>query len=237
MSYDYEGNIHSAIFHRRLNRFVAEVELDGKMVLAHVKNTGRLPELLVEGALCYLQESKSLVRKTKYDLLTIEYMGNLVNLDSQVSNKVVQRAFEQGLIEGWEGIDRIENEVSVGNSRLDLRVQKGERILYVEVKGVNLVLPGGHARFPDAPTQRGTKHLRELIQLVQQGYQAMVLFLIMREDAVDFAPNGKMDPAFAEAFYEARDSGVDIRIYDTKILPASVCFHNPVPLAGRENRM
>ena len=213
MKYIYDGNFIEGIFLNRPNRFIAEVDVNGKVVICHVKNTGRMTEILTPGKKCYIMEAKNLNRKTKYDLISIEHAGIIVNLDSQIPNKVIADGFLNSEIRGWENPDGILREVAVGKSRLDMKVVKGERQLFVEVKGVDLIKNKNHAMFPYAVTVRGTRHLRELEEMVKLGFDAMVIFLIAREDAIDFRPHYEMDPIFSDTFYEVLETGVEARAY------------------------
>lgn len=235
MKYKYEGNILEGIFVSRPNRFIAHIQVGDEIVIAHVKNTGRMRELLIPGVICYLLESNNPNRKTKYDLISVWHKGLIINLDSQITNRVVADAFLNGEIYGWESPDLVKREVKVGNSRLDMRVDKGLDSLYVEVKGVDLVKENKRAMFPDAPTIRGTKHLRELEELVKMGNKAMVIFLIAREDPVDFRPHYEMDPLFSETFYNVIENGVESRAYLTKNEKNTIEFYKEIPILSRES--
>lgn len=216
-------------FVRRVNRFIAEVEVDGQIEIAHVKNTGRMGELLLPGRPVVLQEFDTIKRKTKYDLISILHADRWVNLDSQVNNKVVEQAFLDGKIEAWEHVTALKREVKVLDSRIDLRITQGEDTLFVEVKGVNLV-DDGIAKFPDAVTARGVKHLQTLMRLKEEGMHAMCLFLIQRGDATSFAPHKIRDPRYADAFLEAKKAGVDMRVYDSVVTKDAIEFGKAVPI-------
>lgn len=230
--YQYPGIFHQGIFLARPNRFIAEVQIHSEVVVCHVKNTGRMTELLVPGRTCYIMEALNPNRKTKYDLIAVEYEDTIVNLDSQVPNKVVEDAFLEGQIRSYEEATGVRREVTVGDSRLDMVVELGGRKLYVEVKGVDLLLGDGLAAFPDAPTTRGTKHLLSLKQLVEEGNEAMALFLIQREDVTSFRPYYERDPLFAKTFYEVVDAGVQARAYTCKVGPAYIDFGHEVEILG-----
>lgn len=234
MRHIYDGKILQGKFVSRKNRFIAEVEVDGEIVLSHLKNTGRMRELLVKGATCYIMEAKNPNRKTKYDFLSIDHKGRLINLDSQVPNKVIADGFINGQISGWEDIDFLKREVTVGSSRLDMVIEKCGDRLYVEVKGVDLMLGKGRASFPDAPTTRGSKHLKELASLVEAGAKAMVIFCLHRDDAVDFRPNYKMDPEFFNNFYDALDKGVEARAYTCKVGPAYIELDRQIKILSKD---
>lgn len=237
MRHIYDGKILQGKFVSRKNRFIAEVEVDGEIVLSHLKNTGRMRELLVKGATCYIMEAKNPNRKTKYDFLSIDHKGLLVNLDSQVPNKVIADGFLNGQISGWEDIDFLKREVTIGNSRLDMVVEKAGERLYVEVKGVDLMLGKGRASFPDAPTTRGSKHLKELASLVEAGAKAMVIFCLHRDDAVDFRPNYKMDPEFFNNFYDALEAGVEARAYTCKVGPDYIELDKEIKILSRDQAL
>lgn len=213
MLYEYGGVFHQATYLSRPTRFLAEVDLDGEVVLAHVKNTGRMKELLKKGNTCYIREADNPNRKTKYDLITIEADGVMVNLDSQIPNQVISDGFKEGLIRGYPRAEKVRREYSIRNSRLDMKVDFQDKELYVEVKGVDLIRLDGVAMFPDAVSQRATKHLLTLESLVKEGKEAMVVFLIQRGDAKAFTPHVERDPVFAETFWKVLESGVKARAY------------------------
>lgn len=231
MKYKYDGPIHKAIYLSRPNRFLAEIDLNGRIVEAHVKNTGRMREILKKGNTCYIMEAKNKNRKTKYDLITMVSDGEYINLDSQVPNRVISDAFLNSQIEGYENPSEIKREYTVGDSRLDMLVMKDEKRLYVEVKGVDLIIDG-QARFPDAVTDRGSRHLRELEKINEMGYGAMVIFLVQRQDASSFRPHEERDPLFAETFYRVADSGVEARAYLTKVGPDYIELDRRIPIEG-----
>lgn len=198
------------VFCSRPNRFVAEVELEGVPETVHVKNTGRCKELLLPGAAVILTEPGGPARKTRYDLIAVEREGRLINIDSQAPNK----AAAEYLRRRYPDAGRIQPEVRRGDSRLDfLIITKEEKRIYTEVKGVTL-FEGDTALFPDAPTQRGVKHLKELISCVEAGEQACLLFVIQAKGARRFRPNDAMDPAFGQALRQAAARGVCIEAVD-----------------------
>lgn len=234
MKYVYSGKILEGVFVSRPNRFIAEVDVNGKLCTCHVKNTGRMKELLLSGKKCFIREAENPNRKTKYDFISIEHEGLIVNLDSQIPNKVVEDAFLNSEIRGWEKPDLVKREVAVGDSRLDMLVEKNQERLFVEVKGVDLIKEKGHALFPDAPTTRGAKHIRELKKIAEAGGKAMVIFLLHREDAIDFRPHFELDPKFSESFYDAMDSGVEARAYTCKIGKDFIEFYKEIKILSRE---
>ncbi len=200
------------IFKNRPNRFIAEVEVDGEIQIAHVPNTGRCKELLVEDAVVWLKPSDNPNRKTKFSLHFVENKGVLVSLFSQEANKIVYDAIIDGKIEELSGYDYHQREKTVDNSRIDIYLANGDDDCYVEVKGVTLIIDG-EARFPDAPTERGAKHLKELIKLKKEGKRCVVFFLIQHPIGKFFRPNWDNDPVFSQTLNDAYDAGVEILVY------------------------
>ena len=216
-----------ARFVARPNRFVARVALpDGTEQVVHVKNTGRCRELLVPGAPVYLAESGNPLRKTRYDLIAVEKGPLLVNLDSQAPNRVFAEWAQAG---GFRpGLTLLRPETRWGNSRFDFYWEDADGAKgCVEVKGVTLE-EGGHARFPDAPTQRGVKHLEELLRCRRQGYEAAVCFVVQMSGMADFAPNDATHPAFGEALRRAAAGGVAILARECAVTPDTLTLTRPV---------
>lgn len=217
------SNIIEARFIKRPNRFVAVVESGGREETVHVKNTGRCKELLIPGATVYLTKCKSPKRKTAYDLVAVVKSTDrgdiLVNMDSQLPNGAAKEWLEKH--GGFSKDAVIRPEVVYKNSRFDFCVTDKEKLTYVEVKGVTLE-SNGVASFPDAPTQRGAKHLGELCDCVENGFGAMIIFVIQMKGPHLFVPNVKTDPQFAAALKKARDGGVRILALDCKVTPDSV---------------
>lgn len=206
-------------FINRPNRFIAQVEINGKEETVHVKNTGRCRELLIPDATVILEESANTQRKTKYDLIAVYKNDILINMDSQAPNKAAgEWLVKGGLI---ENPDLVKAEKIFGNSRLDFYVEKGEEKIFIEVKGVTLE-NNGVARFPDAPTQRGSKHLNELINAKKQGFRAVALFVIQMKGCRYFEPNSDTDPVFAETLKKAFNAGVEIIAVDCKVTESSM---------------
>ena len=210
------------IFKARPNRFIAEVEVNGNLEIAHVPNTGRCKELLVEDAVVWLKPSDNPNRKTKFSLHFVENKGVLVSLFSQQANSIVYDAIVEGKISELAGYDYHQREKTVENSRIDIYLANHEDdcygmdflvdSCYVEVKGVTLIVDE-EARFPDAPTERGAKHLKELIKLKKKGNRCCVFFLIQHPVGKFFRPNWQNDPVFSETLNEAYDEGVEILVY------------------------
>ena len=209
-------NIVKAKFISRPNRFIANVEVDGNELVVHVKNTGRCKELLIPGCTVYLEKAENPERKTPYDLVAVEKDGRIINIDSQAPNKVVK----EWLISQGE-YDKVQPEYKFGNSRIDFYMEKAEVRYLMEVKGCTLFIDGiGY--FPDAPTERGAKHLRELTDAVKKGYNTSVAFVIQGEGITEVRPNEVTDPDFAKAFYEAKAAGVEIVFYLCKVTDDSL---------------
>lgn len=200
------------IFLDRPNRFIANVNIDGQIQRCHVCNTGRCKELLVPGCRVYLRVCDNPNRSTAYDLVVVEKRledGSVrsVNMDSYAPNRVAREWLEQGGM--GENVRKVVSERKYGNSRFDLYFEKSGKKAFMEVKGVTLENQG-IAAFPDAPTQRGVKHIRELCQCVQEGYEAYLLFVIQMRDIRCFVPNDETHPEFGQALREARKAGVHI---------------------------
>lgn len=209
-------NIVKAKFISRPNRFIANVEVDGNELVVHVKNTGRCKELLIPGCTVYLEKADNPERKTPYDLVAVEKDGRIINIDSQAPNKVVK----EWLLSQGE-YDKVQPEYKFGNSRIDFYMEKAEVRYLMEVKGCTLFIDGiGY--FPDAPTERGAKHLRELTDAVKKGYNTSVAFVIQGEGITEVRPNEATDPDFAKAFYEAKAAGVEIVFYLCKVTDDSL---------------
>ena len=211
-------NMQPGIFRDRPNRFIAHVELDGKLETVHVKNTGRCRELLVPGAKVWCQRSENPARKTRFDLICVEKGPYLINMDSQAPNKAVQEWLLGG---GMGQIRDLRPETVHGDSRFDFAFRKGDKQCYLEVKGVTLE-DGGICAFPDAPTERGAKHLRGLQRAVTEGCVCYALFVIQMRPVLYLHPNDATDPAFGKALREAAAEGVHIRAVDCQVTPNSM---------------
>lgn len=224
------NNIRHARFIRRPNRFQAYVELDGEDLMVHVPNTGRNKEILVPGYTVVLREESNPLRKTKYDLIAGYKGSRLINIDSQIPNKVVDEALKTGKIEALKQYTNIKREKTFGNSRFDFKLEdeKGNEY-YLEVKGVTYEEKGKTA-FPDAPTERGRKHLLELVEALESGRGAGVLFLIQMDGVDYFTPHDEMDKLFGEALRYAHHSGVDIFAYDCKLGDNFITLNSPVEI-------
>lgn len=211
-------NMQPGIFRDRPNRFIAHVELDGKLETVHVKNTGRCRELLVPGAKVWCQRSENPARKTKFDLICVEKGPYLINMDSQAPNKAVQEWLLGG---GMGQIRDLRPETVHGDSRFDFAFQKDGKQCYLEVKGVTLE-NGGICAFPDAPTERGAKHLRGLQRAVTEGCVCYALFVIQMRPVLYLHPNDATDPVFGKALREAAAGGVHVLAVDCQVTSNSM---------------
>ncbi|MBQ8214932.1 MAG: DNA/RNA nuclease SfsA [Clostridia bacterium] len=219
-------NVVKGRFLSRPNRFIAYAEIDGREEKCHVKNTGRCKELLTFGAEIYLEKApEGHTRKTGYDVIAVKKGEMLVNIDSNAPNAA---AFEY--LRALYGKDAlIRPETTFGSSRFDFYVEKGEARRFIEIKGVTLE-EGGIVRFPDAPTLRGAKHLRELTLAVREGYSASVLFIIQMAGMKGFLPNDQTDPDFGRELRAARAAGVEIRALECAVTPEKMTITKPIPL-------
>jgi len=232
-----EGNKVFAIFIEKLNRFVGKVSCDGKESFVHIPNSGRLAELLRPGARVILRESDNLKRKYRYSLIMVEKDDVLVSVDSILPNKLVVNSIKEKVRVLRDGKtskllehDFIKPEIKHLDSRFDVGLGNGEQIsYYLEVKGVTLV-ENNRARFPDAPTIRGARHLKELSSLCIRGFGAGVFFVVQREDACAFAPNDKMDPNFGAALRFAMNSGVDVFAMKCKVDENHIDLIGEIPI-------
>lgn len=190
------SNIEKGIFLSRPNRFLAHVAVGGKEVICHVKNTGRCKELLIPNCEVYVQHHNNPNRKTEYSLISVQKGNRLVNIDSQAPNAAVKEWLEQNQV--IQHIQNIYPEKKYCDSRFDFYLERKERPAYVEVKGVTLE-EDGVVLFPDAPTERGIKHVYELCQCRKNGYDAYIIFVVQMQDVRYFTPNKKTHPAFGQA--------------------------------------
>lgn len=221
-------NMVKGTFLKRPNRFIAHVVIGGYEHIAHVKNTGRCRELLLPGVNVILQDhGNNPNRKTRFSLVSV-YKGDLlVNIDSQVPNKVVLDALAKDKIEDLGVPEFIKGEQKFGDSRFDLYYKHNNIEGFIEVKGVTLEVDG-LAKFPDAPTKRGTKHVLEMIQAVKEGYEGNIFFLLQMKGPVEFTPNRIMDPEFGQALDFAKRAGVKIHVYDSIVTENSIEIGNSI---------
>lgn len=209
-------NIINAEFLSRTNRFIAEVNVDGNQETVHVKNTGRCKELLIPGCEVWLTEPGTPNRKTRYDLVAVKKnTGVLFNIDSQAPNKVVREWLDT------QGYDKVIPEFTYGDSRIDFYMERGEEKYLLEIKGCTLEIDGiGY--FPDAPTERGIKHIRELIKAKSAGYNAAIGFVIQMDGVKEVRPNTATHPEFATAIEEAKTAGVKVLFFTCHTEPDSL---------------
>ena len=220
-------NIKEAVFIERPNRFIANVCIDGNEEKVHVKNTGRCRELLLKGCRDFLEESKNSARKTKYSLVAVYKGERLINMDSQIPNYVAEEALKKGIIKEIGIPDCVKREVKYSQSRFDIYYETDGRKGFIEVKGVTLE-KNGEVLFPDAPTERGTKHIKELIKAKKEGYEAAVLFVIQMKDVSFFAPNAETDKDFSQALKNAKEEGVNILAYDCDVKEDEIVLKDKV---------
>lgn len=214
-------------FIRRRNRFIAEVMVKGTAEAVHVRNTGRLRELFVTDARVLLEPASNPERKTRYSLVCVEKNGQWVNVDSTAPNQIVEEMVRAGRL--FSDITYVKREKTFGKSRFDLYVEHGGQKHYIEVKGVTLEVDGA-ARFPDAPTERGIKHIHELMEARKQGYLASIIFIIQMKGVKVFEPNRATQLAFAEALLEAVGAGVEILAFDCIVTENSLVGDLAVPV-------
>lgn len=220
-------NVIPGRFLARPNRFIAHVETDGGVQVVHVKNTGRCRELLVPGATVYLERSNNPARKTAFDLIAVEKGSRLINMDSQAPNQVFAEWVAAG--DFLPEVTAFRREYSFGDSRLDACVETPKGLHLVEVKGVTLE-EDGFVRFPDAPTERGVKHIRELQRAVEMGLDATAFFVVQMKNVRSLSPNDSTHPAFGAALREAADHGVRVLAYDCIVTPDSLTIGRQVPV-------
>lgn len=220
------ANMVPGIFRNRPNRFIAHVEIDGREQVVHVKNTGRCRELLVPGVAVWCQRADNPARKTQYDLITVRKGQRLINMDSQAPNTAAREWLESG---GLGKIDDLRQETVHGDSRFDFSFTKEGKTCFLEVKGVTLE-DNGVCAFPDAPTERGAKHLRGLAEAARQGYGAYVLFVIQMADVKYLHPNDRTDPDFGAALREAAAQGVKVLAVTCQISENEMMISGSVPV-------
>lgn len=220
-------NIVPARFLSRPNRFIAKVELDGEELTVHVKNTGRCKELLVPGATVYLEKAANPERKTPYDIVTVDKGGRLINMDAQAPNKLFQEWAQAGHFR--PDLTLLRPETTWGRSRFDFYWESEDRKGFVEVKGCTLE-ENNWTWFPDAPTERGVKHLEELLLARQEGYEATLCVVIQMAGVNGFSPNDRTHPAFGTALRRAVAGGVEILAYECHVTPEEVYITHKAPV-------
>jgi sugar fermentation stimulation protein A len=221
-----------ATFVKRDNRFRVTVRVEGHLVWAHLPNSGRLRELLIPGQRVLLAAAQAPGRLTSYDLLMVDLDGTLVSIDARMPSRLLYEALQAGRLEEFAGYAQARREVTYGQSRLDLALEggpDGERC-FIEAKSVTLV-ENSVALFPDAPTQRGRRHLGELTRARAEGHRAAAVFVVQRDDAISFSPHDEADPAFGQALREAARAGVEVYAYKCKVSEGEVALDAPLPVA------
>ena len=212
-----EGEKIEGYFVERVNRFIARVLVNENLETVHVANTGRMKELLVPGAKVLLRYIDEPHRKTKYDLLMV-YKGELlVSIDSKLPNTILAKAFSEEAIPYFKGMTNVKREVCFGKSKFDFSLSSMDQNALIEAKCVTLVKENNVASFPDAPTERGQRHVLELIEALELGFRTAVIFIIQRGDGIYFTPNEEMDKAFADAVVRAKAAGVEFYAYNTRV--------------------
>jgi len=221
------NDIRKGIFISRPNRFIAEVEIDGKVEICHVKNTGRCRELLIPGAVVYANHVDSPKRSTAYDLVAVYKGDMLVNIDSYAPNLAFGEYLRQRKF--IDGITHVKSEAKYGGSRFDFYAETAASKAFIEVKGVTLE-ENGVAMFPDAPTERGIKHLNELAACVADGYDAYVVFVVQMKGISRFTPNYKTHQAFGDTLAKVAQAGVNIMAFDCMVKPSEMIIDAPIPV-------
>lgn len=219
------ANIKEGIFIERVNRFIAHIDIDGKIEVCHVKNTGRCKEILVKGCRVFVQEFDSKIRKTKFDLISVYKANRLINIDSQVPNKMFSEWVKLGNL--FKDIKVFKSEVFYKNSRFDFYVEYEDKKAFIEIKGVTLENEGV-VLFPDAPTSRGVKHLKELVSAREEGYEAYVIFIVQMEGVKYFIPNYETHKEFGDILSFCKNNGVNILAFDSVVLKDEIYIKDSV---------
>ena len=218
-------NINKAVFIDRPNRFIARCEINEQVETVHVKNTGRCKELLIPGTTVFLEKFNAQTRKTNYDLISVIKGNRIINMDSQAPNKIFLEWAKSGRF--LPDILLIKPEYRFLNSRFDFYIETPFKKIFIEIKGATLE-NNGVVMFPDAPTQRGLKHISELIEVKKKGYEAYIIFVIQMENAKYFMPNYITHKAFADKLKECDDNGVNVAAFDTIVTEKSIVLNNEV---------
>jgi sugar fermentation stimulation protein A len=216
-------------FVERLNRFLALVEVDGRDTPCFLPNPGRMEELLIPGGPVLLKPAENAGRKTAFDLVAVEFKGRLVSVDSRIPNKVMAEALESGTLPEFRGYTGVIPEYSYHTSRFDFLLRGRGRDCLMEVKSCTLV-KDGVALFPDAPTERGKRHVKGLIRAKEEGFRSCIVFVVQRDDAALFSPNSETDPAFSKALKEAHEKGVEILAYSCLVDSDGIGLDRSIPI-------
>lgn len=225
----FNDEFQSAFFLERLNRFLVRVDISGNQIFAHLADPGRLNELLIPGARMLLQISPGEHRKTAFTVMFIEHIGRWVSINSTLPNRMVLDSLNRQILPDLESAELIKAEFTLGHDRFDFLVTSATKKMILEVKGVTLA-ENGIARFPDAVTERGRRHLDHLVQLKSQGYETGVYFVIQRDDVISFEPHYERDPKFAHALVNANKHGVRLFAYSCKITAHAMEWHQRVKI-------
>ena len=220
-------NMLEARFLSRPNRFIAHIEVNGQEEVCHVKNSGRCKELLVPGCTIYVQHHDDAKRKTKYSLIAVKKGELLINMDSQAPNKVVQEWLKEN--HSFGEMTLLKPEYTHGDSRFDFYLETADKKMFIEVKGVTLE-ENGVVKFPDAPTERGVKHVHELAELVQNGYECAIIFVVQMSGMKYFMPNWLTHAEFGEALSKAKSAGVQIYAYECAVAVDSLKITREIPV-------
>jgi len=218
-----------ARFLRRLNRFAGEVVVDSRVERVHIANSGRMQELLQEGRPVLLVPRRGGNRHTAYDLALVRLPSGWASADARLPSRLVEEALEEGRLPPFRGLRVARREVAVDSVRLDLYLEGEQGPCFLEVKSVTLV-EGGTGLFPDAPTERGRRHLSALVRLRGQGHRCAMVFVVQRSDAERFAPHDGADPAFGRAFRSALAQGVEAHAYRCRVDPPCIRLQDPIPV-------
>lgn len=217
------------VFAKKVNRFIAEVYVNNELETVHIKNTGRLKEILIPGAMIALETATNPNRKTRYSIIAVKKEDKWINIDSQVPNKIVYDALGAGKIKEFQKVTNIKREATYEGSRFDIAYNQGNTPGFIEIKGVTLE-EDGLAMFPDAPTTRGTKHVETLIQARQRGLEASIFFVIQMKGIDRFTPYREMDPLFYNALLRASNEGVRLLAYDCHVSESMITLDDPIPI-------
>ncbi|MBM3291810.1 DNA/RNA nuclease SfsA [Candidatus Bathyarchaeota archaeon] len=224
----YEKPLIEAIFKKRINRFLGIAYYMGDEIKCYIPNPGRMHELLIPETIVYLQKVQKSKRKTEFELILVKFNDTLISIDSRIPNKIIQESIENGLLNEFNGFKIHRTEPTYDDSRFDFLLHKNYEHLLLEAKSCTLVMDGV-ALFPDAPTERGRRHLKTLIKAKKVGRSA-IIFIIQRDDAHIFSINKKMDSELAVAFQEAHLIGVEAYAYDTKVTLDSIILNKRIPI-------
>lgn len=230
MNIEIKGDLLEGVFVERINRFIAHVLIEKEVHEVHVANTGRMKELLFDGARVIVRRVQNPKRKTNFDLVMVYKDETLVLIDSKMPNLLLEKAFKEASLDEFDEYDYIKREINYGNSRFDIGLTNDKENVLVECKCATLVKENNLATFPDAPTDRGRRHVYELIKAKEQGYRTAVFFVVQRDDAKIFTPNRDMDPEFADAVRQAHEAGVEFYAYTCTVSLNEIRMKEKIPV-------